>query len=125
MSWTCWAVCSSLALFCTSSRATAELSASCRACSEMRTWIRASSSWPPRASTKIRSAASQNCATARARYSACSGLRRASASPSSSRSAASRSCRIRAKGADHAASGYRSLVSSMSRIASASWFRSF
>ena len=48
-------------------------SASCRACSDSRIWRRASSSWPDRASSKMRSAASQNCATELARYCACSG----------------------------------------------------
>ena len=65
MSWTRLAVCSSLSLFSTSSRATAVLSAAWRACSDSRICARASSSWPLAASAKIRSAASQNCASER------------------------------------------------------------
>ena len=63
MSCTRCAVCSSLSLFSTSSRATAVLSAACRACSDSRICARASSSCPLAASANIRSAASQNCAS--------------------------------------------------------------
>ena len=73
MSWTRAAVCSSLSLFSTSSRATLVLSAACRACSESRICARASASWPPAASAKIRSVASQNCASELSRYCALFG----------------------------------------------------
>src|SRR6185503_13759935 len=74
MSWTCAAVCASLSLFCTSCRATVELSAACRACSDTCTCVRASSSWPARASVNMRSDASQNCLNATASTSRCADV---------------------------------------------------
>jgi hypothetical protein len=60
-------------LFWTSSRATAVLSAACRSCNESLICARASSSCPVLASSKMRLAASQNCASWLARYWRCSG----------------------------------------------------
>ena len=84
------------------------LSDACRACSDSRICVRASASCPSRARANIRSAASQNCETDCARYCACSGVRRATATASCCFSASSRSARIRSNGADHAVSGYGS-----------------
>ena len=67
--------CCSVSLFCTSSRDTAVLSASWRACSERRISVRASVSWPLCASAKMRSSASQNWRSESLRYLRCSASR--------------------------------------------------
>ena len=67
------------------------LSAACRACSESWIWRRASPGLPFAASAKVRSTASQNCATEFSRYWRCSGVRSATATCSSFASASFKS----------------------------------
>ena len=123
---TCCAVCSSLSLFCDQQprdRGAERRLPRLQRQPDLRARLVLVAAARP--ASKMRSAASQNCATELARYCAAPASGARPPTSSSRFSASSRSARMRSNCADQAVSGYGSSASSMSRIASPSWLRSF